>query len=196
MAAELRLDWDHTAVLAMDLQKEMTPGIATAQPDFLNRVSGVLNAARDSGLPVIYVVVRFREGYPEISPRNRMFSGLKQSGRFRIGTPAAEIDPAVSPHPGEVVITKHRIGPFAGTDLQTVLRARDITTLILTGYATSGVVLTTVRWAADLDYELVVVEDCCADGDQAVHEFLIEKILSRHATIVPAKQLVEALSAR
>ena len=146
-------------------------------------------------MPVIYVVVRFREGYPEVSPRNRMFSGLKQSGRFQVGAPAAEIDPAVAPRAGEVVIAKHRIGALTGTDLQTVLRAGEITTLVLTGYATSGVVLSTARMAADLDYELVVVEDGCTDSDQAVHQFLIEKILSRQATIASASEVVEALSA-
>ncbi len=196
MADELKLDWEHTAILAMDLQQEMTPGITAAQPDFLSRVAGVLDAARDSGIPVIYVVVRFREGYPEISPRNRMFSGLQQAGRFLIGGAATEIDPAVAPRPEDVVVTKHRVGAFAETDLQTVLRAKEITTLVLMGYATSGVVLSTVRIAADLDYELVVVEDGCTDGDPAVHDFLMEKILSRQALIVQADQLVKALSTR
>ncbi len=195
MATDLRLDRDHTAVLAMDLQLEMTPGISADQPDFLERVATVLTAARDAGVPVIYVVVRFREGYPEVSPRNRMFSGLKQSGRFQVGAPTAEIDPVVAPHAGEVIIAKHRIGALTGTDLQTVLRAGEITTLVLTGYATSGVVLSTARMAADLDYELVVVEDGCTDSDQAVHQFLIEKILSRQATIASASEVVEALSA-
>ena len=180
----------------MDLQQEMTPGISEAQPDFLSRVAGVLNAARNSGVPVIYVVVRFRQGYPEVSPRNRMFSGVRQSGRFLIGGAATEIDPAVAPRPEDVVVTKHHVGAFAGTDLQTVLRAKEITTLVLMGYATSGVVLSTVRIAADLDYELVVVEDGCTDGDTAVHDFLMEKILSRQAQIVQADQLVNALSTR
>src|SRR5260370_22115041 len=59
--------------------------------------------------------------------------------------------------------------PFVGTDLETLLRANGIDTLVLAGVHTSGVVLSAVRHAGDLDYRLVVVRDCCADPDAEVH---------------------------
>jgi nicotinamidase-related amidase len=115
------------------------------------------------------VVVGFRPGYPEVSDRNATFNGLKASGVFAAGAENAKIHPAVTPLAEEIVVTKHRVSAFAGTDLDLMLRANGIETLILTGVATSGVVLSTLRHAADADYRLLVVGDCCSDGDEEAH---------------------------
>lgn len=105
---------------------------------------------------VIYIVVGFRAGYPEVSLRNKSFGAVRGSGRFVEGSAGSEVHPAVAPKPGDVVVTKHRVSAFAGTDLDMVLRAGGVDTLALTGIATSGVVLSTIRHAADADYRLVV----------------------------------------
>ena len=76
-----------------------------------------------------------------------------------------------------------------------ILRAHNIETLILMGHATSGVILSTVRLAADLDYQLIVVEDGCADRDQEVHTLLMEKVFPRQGTVVSAQEMVAALTA-
>jgi nicotinamidase-related amidase len=78
--------------------------------------------------------------------------------------------------------------------LDLILRANNIDTLIILGYATSGVVLSTVRYAADLDYRLVVVEDCCADQDPAIHDFLTQRIFPRQAEVVSALEVIHALT--
>ena len=62
-------------------------------------------------------------------------------------------------------------------------RARDVTGLVLGGIATSGVVLSTVREAADRDYELTVLEDLCLDGDDEVHRVLTQKVFPRQADV-------------
>ena len=77
---------------------------------------------------------------------------------MRIDDPSTEVHAAVAPEPGEVVVTKKRVSAFAGSDLDVVLRGLDVDALVLTGIATSGVVLSTLRMAADLDYELTVLE--------------------------------------
>jgi hypothetical protein len=79
--------------------------------------------------------------------------------------PASAIHAAVAPQDDHIMVTKHRVGAFAGTDLDMILRAKDIATLILFRISTSGVVLSTVRHAAAADYRLIVIKDCCADGD-------------------------------
>lgn len=81
-----------------------------------------------------------------------------------------------------------------GTALDLILRANTIDTLIILGYATSGVVLSTVRYAADLDYRLVVVEDCCADQDPDVHDFLTRRIFPRQAEVVTSADVIHALT--
>ena len=136
-------------------------------------------------------MVSFREGYPEVSPRNHSFSAISGSGRLLAGSPGTEIHPQVGPRPREVVLTKHRVGAFSTTPLETILRAHDITSLVLCGIATSGVVLSTVRWAADMDYDLVVVEDCCADADDEVHRVLTQKVFPRQARVVSSSEIIE-----
>jgi len=63
-----------------------------------------------------------------------------------------QVHEAVTPHPGEIVVVKGRICAFAGSDLEIILRGHDINYLIFTGIATSAVVLSTLRQAADPDF--------------------------------------------
>ena len=72
-----------------------------------------------------------------------------------------------------------------------MLRAANIDTLVLTGIATSGVVLSTLRQAADLDYRLVVLSDACLDSDAEVHRVLMEKVFPRQADVVTVNEWVE-----
>ena len=182
-----------TALLVMDYQNDMVSMLGEKQEEFLARAVSVLEAAREAQLTIVYVVVRFREGYPEVSPHNLSFSAIRGSGRLLEGAPGTEIHASVAPLPGEVIVAKRRVGAFSTTDLETVLRAHGVTRLILMGIATSGVVLSTVRWAADMDYELVVVEDCCADRDEEVHRVLTQKVFPRQAKIVSAPEAIAGL---
>ena len=74
-----------------------------------------------------------------------------------------------------------------------VLRARDITTLVLFGIATSGVVLSTLLHACDADYELIVISDCCADLDAELHEALLTRLFPQRATVMTASEFVQAV---
>ena len=191
MTDQLSLERDKTAVLIMDYQNDIMDAYPeTLRNKLLAKASTVLARARSEGIPIIYVVVRFREGYPEISSRDAARREIRESGRLREGTSGAEIHPAVAPQSGEVVVTKRRTGPFSTTDLATVLNAQGIETLVLMGIATSGVVLSTVRWAADIDYQLIVLADCCADQDEEVQRVLIEKVFPWQATVVTSQEFL------
>lgn len=177
-----------TAVLFMDFQ----PGIIGALPnnnELVATAADVLARARAANLPVIFIRVAFRPGHPEVSDRNQMFSAIKKAGRMQLTDPASEIDPRLAPLDTEFVVVKHRVGAFYGTELQPILNARDIDTLVLLGVATGGVVLSTVRAAADQDYRLLVVRDGCADADPQIHETLMDKVFPRQAQVVSAADL-------
>ena len=192
---ELSLDRSHTALLIADFYGEMMGTLphATDRNVIQNTVL-LQRAARDAGLLVCYSATVFRQGYPEISSRNKTFSQRKESGQPAVIDPVQLIHDAVKPIDGEVVVGKHRVNALYGTGLDVVLRANDIETLIILGYATSGVVLSTVRYAADLDYRLVVVEDCCADQQPDVHDFLIQRIFPRQADVVQSEDVIKALA--
>jgi nicotinamidase-related amidase len=189
----LVLDPRTTALLVMDMQSGIVDMVPDGKEGLLTRTAKLLDAARKASVRVVYVVVGFRPGYPEVSPRNASFAPIRESGRFAAGGAGTEIHPALAPRAEEVVVTKHRVSAFAGTDLDMILRANGIETLVLAGIATSGVILSTTRHAADADYRLVVVEDACADRDAEVHRVLLEKVLARQAAVVKVADVASAL---
>jgi nicotinamidase-related amidase len=168
----------------MDFQTAVVEMFPTEKEALLARTARLVEDARQIDMRVIHVVASYREGYPEVGARNLLFGPLRGSGRFVEGSAGTEVHAAVAPKPGEVVVTKRRFNAFFGTDLDMILRANSIETLVLAGIATSGVVLSTARHAADADYRVVIVEDCCADRDAEVHRVLMGKVFARWAAVV------------
>ncbi|MGP3943560.1 cysteine hydrolase family protein [Streptomyces sp. 6N106] len=178
-----------TALLVMDVQEGIVARVQ--DPDYVPRVSRAIDAARSAGIPVVYVVIGFRSGRPEASARNKVFTTLPP-GLYTEDDPKIVIHDGVTPRPGEVVVTKRRVSAFAGSDLDVVLRSGDITHLVLTGVATGGVVLSTLRQAADLDFRLTVLSDACYDPDPEIHRLLIEKVFPSQAEVTTVGEWAEA----
>jgi nicotinamidase-related amidase len=187
------IDRTRTALLVMDFQKLVVDGYAADREQLLSRTAGLLEATRDASVMVIYIVVGFRPGYPEVSERNMAFSAIRSSGRLATDDPTIGIHPAVAPGPADTVVTKHRVSAFAGTDLDMILRANNVDTLLLAGILTSGVVLSTLCDAADADYRLFVVRDCCSDSDTEVHRVLLDKVFPRQAFVTEASAIISML---
>jgi nicotinamidase-related amidase len=186
--SESRLN-SRSAVLSMDMQRGVV-SVYVKDAGFVERVAAVLTRGRQARLPIVHVKVAFRPGVPEASPRNTFLSAVKASAphqRFFEGDSGA-VHPGIGPADTDLVVTKSRVGAFSGTDLDLLLRAQGIDTLILFGIATSGVVLSTALQAADLDYRVVILKDCCADLDPDTHSFLVEKILPRQATVISSAE--------
>jgi nicotinamidase-related amidase len=121
--------------------------IAQANPAW-----AILNAARQAGIPVIFVRVAFREGHPEVRARNKSFSAVGKPGTvvgslgsLILANAAAQIHDSVAPVAQEPTVTKLRLSAFKGNDLEVILRSQGIDTLVLAGIATSGVVVSTLR---------------------------------------------------
>ena len=184
-----------TAVLAMDCQRGIVSIYAKPQEEFLSRAGSVVRAAREAGMAVIHVRVGFRPGLPEVSSRNKLFAGIKSSPQHQklFEGELASVHPLLIDEQNDIVVTKHRVDAFAGTDLQMLLRARDMTTLVLFGIATSGVVLSTLLHACDADYQLFVISDCCADLDTELHGVLFRRLFPQRATVMTAAEFVEAV---
>jgi nicotinamidase-related amidase len=181
-----------SALLVMDVQRAIVD-IADDGSGYLPRLCRAVDGARAAGIPVIYVVVGLRPSDPEVSTRNKALSTAARVGLF-VGDPGTEIHPDVAPQQGDVVVTKRRASAFAGSDLDLVLRAHDIDALVLTGIATSGVVLSTVCQAADLDFGLTVLADACLDTDPEVHQLLIEKLFPRQADVTTIEHWLTAIA--
>ncbi len=182
-----------TALLVMDVQQGIVDRFG-GDNGYLPRLATAVQAGRGAGIGVIYVVVGFRAGHPEVSERNKSFAAVAGTGRFADGDPGAAIHPAVAPAAGDVIVTKRRVSAFTGSDLEVVLRAADVEHLVLTGIATSGVVLSTLRQGADLDYRLTVLADGCLDADPEVHRVLTEKVFPRQADVLSIAEWVSSRS--
>jgi nicotinamidase-related amidase len=174
-----------SALLLMDFQNAIVGMVGEGAPALLERARDARAAAKASGMAVMHVRVAFTDAdYASVSPRNKSFAALSKSRFITDGSEAAAIHPALAPASDEEVFTKKRVGAFSTTNLAERLKARGIDTLYLCGISTSGVVLSTVRDAADKDYRLFIITDCCADTDAEVHRVLLEKVLSRQADTI------------
>ena len=183
-----------TALLVMDIQPATMGMMGENAPALIAKLKTAIAAARKASIPVIYVVVGFRKGLPEMGARtlNKTFGALKQ-GPVWPGIEEPGVDPALATEPGEMVVTKRRVSAFAGSDLEVILRGHRIEHLVLAGIATSGVVLSTVREASDKDYRLSVLSDGCADREDEVHNFLMTKIFPRQTEVVTTADWVAGL---
>ncbi len=192
--ADFSIDRSTTALLIADFYADAMGTLAHAvERGVVQKTVELQAAAREAGMMVCYCATVFRPGYPEISERNKTFGARKASGQPAVFDPVAVIHPDVRPRDGEVVVGKHRVNALFGTGLDVALTGNNINTIILLGYATSGVVLSTTRYASDRDYRLFIVADCCADSEPEVHDFLIGRILNRQAEIVTASEAVDAI---
>lgn len=174
---------ENTALLVMDMQTAILGSLPSPEV-IINNTAKAIAKAREKNVPVIYVAVGFRQGTPEISPNNKTFSANRERFAQMDMQEFIKIHPALAPLEDEVSVVKRRISAFTGSDLEVVLRAKNIKHLVLTGVATSGVVLSTIREASDKDYGLTVLEDCCADGDEEVHRVLMTKVFPRQADVL------------
>lgn len=179
------------ALLVMDVQQ----GVVARYPDdvLLARLTKALAGARAAGMTVVHVHVALREGGPEVDDHNPIFSTIASDPAFSEGNAGTESHPAVAPEAGEILIVKRRVNAFYGTDLELVLRAQRVRTLVLCGIATSGVVLSTLRDAADRDFELVVLADACGERDPDVHRLLVERVFPSQARVLPVAEWVASL---
>ncbi|MTD53322.1 cysteine hydrolase [Amycolatopsis pithecellobii] len=169
-----------TALLAMDLHVslvERLPG------EYLPHAVAALSTARAAEIPVIHVALRLRPGHIDVHPHNKMFSALP-AGAFTEDDPGTALHPEVAPRDGEIVVYKNRVSAFSGNNLPQILAAQGIGNLVLAGIATSGIVLSTVVQAADLDYGVTVLSDACGDPDTAVHDMLTTQVFPRRGEVL------------
>jgi nicotinamidase-related amidase len=188
------LERPHTALLVMDYQVGILARVPEAD-ELLERAREAIDLVRDWGGQVGYVRVAFEDEDFDFPESSRMGMSVRDSGRtFHADSPTTAIDERVAPAAGDVVVRKTRVGAFSTTDLHDQLQDLGVDTIVVAGISTSGVVLSTVIEAHDLDYRVVVLADGCADTDPEVHAFLLDKVLPRRAAVITLAELPALLS--
>lgn len=186
----MKLDAKNTALLTLDFQQGIFTFAAEAE-SIVPTAAKLVDMAREKQLFLAHVGLGFHAGYPELDDRSPMAARVKQAEMFVHGSPSAQLHASVA-RPGELIVYKQRVGAFSENQLHLILRARGIEQLVLFGISTSGVVLSTLRRAFDLDYRCIVVKDACYDRDPEVHRVLTEKVFPGQAMVVTADELIAA----
>ena len=184
----MKLDPKKTALPTLDFQKGIL-GFAPGAEAVIPNASKAVEFARQQRFLIIHVGLGFSEGHPEIPDSNPRFQRLKQNNLFVKGTPSAEFHSSIA-RPEELVVYKQRVGAFSENHLHMILRSRGIENLVFFGISTSGITLSTLRRAFDLDLRCVVIKDACFDADQEVHRVLTEKIFPAQATVLTADAFI------
>ena len=189
------VDPRRTALLVMDYQAGILGRLDQAEP-LLACAADAIAVVRGRGGQIGYVRVAFDDAdYEAVPPHSRFAPLLAAAGpAMHSDSPATAVHDTVAPEPGDIAVRKTRVGAFSTTDLDQQLRDRGIINLILAGLSTSGVVLSTVRDAADRDYQVFVLADACADPVPGLHEFLTGKIFPRQAHVITSAELKDLLS--
>ena len=158
-------------LVAEDGFNAKTYGVQVKERNVLENTAKAIAAARAAGALVGYVRVGFSADYREAPAASPIFSGARKNGIFQLGTWGTEVHPALAPAPQDFDIVKHRVSPFYGTSLEPILRANGVERIVMCGVSTNGVVHSGAREAHDRDYEVVVLEDCCAGvtADEHMH---------------------------
>lgn len=173
-----------TALLVMDMQMGILQRLPLQGAAFVEQVNIAINTAREKEMPVIFVRVGFRKGMPEINANNKTFFALKNQMKPADLENFMQLHPNLGVTEDDIIVDKKRISAFSGNDLEMILRAKNVSHLILTGIATSGIVLSTLREAFDKDYQLTVLADGCTDTDEETHQFLIQKLFPKQADVI------------
>ncbi|WP_052849638.1 cysteine hydrolase family protein [Streptomyces avicenniae] len=187
-----------TALLVMDFEPAVLGSLPRDEADALvERVAGAVADVRAKGGTIGYVRVALTDAdYDAVPATNKAFAPLAaHRGRLDADAPGTAVDARIAPRPGDIEVRKVRFGAFSTTDLAERLRERGITTLVLAGISTSGVVLSTVIDAADRDYRLYVLSDGVADTRAAVHDVLVGEVFPSRAHVIDTAALRGLLTA-
>lgn len=199
-----QIDISKSAVLVMHTQNDITHPkgkfaysgipVQVEKHGTWEKLSGLLDASRSAGMQVIYVRVALRPGHPELSQKSYpIHAGGRDVGAWTEGSWGAEIVDELKPQDKDLVITNYSPNVFLYTNLDQILRAKKIESLLLTGTATNFVVEEAARYAAQIGYNVITVEDCCASFTDEMHKFSVRNILPQFGTISQSRDIMEAL---
>ena len=197
------IDPKRTALLVLDMHVDVVgadgassdtgaPEHAAAQ-NVVENIKTLLAKARSTGTAVVHIHHRKAKGSRPHGSMSAMFRGLGESPGFNAGTPGMKVMPGLEPQGSDIVIEKERASAFAGTELDIVLRAMAIDTLILTGAWTNFSVESTARNATDHGYRVLVASNGTSSISEEWHQAAIGYALTWLCEIGTAGEIAAAL---
>ena len=197
-----------TALVVVDMQRGFLEiGEAMEVPparEIVPVIQSLLRVFRAKRLPVVFtefvysesapvLIASLHPGHQPAPPGAPRGFGLPSSSCLE-GTPSAETVPELAPRPGEIVVRKRGYDAFAGTPLDGALRARNVTSLVVTGTMTDICVLATVTAALHREYRVSVVEDGVATLWPEIQRATLDIIGRAYGRVVTGKEVADQIS--
>jgi biuret amidohydrolase len=173
-----------SAVIVVDVQRAFTDLLDTplspAVSDVLPNITRFLARARDAAVTVFLVRLVIA---PDDDSRNTAIWGEAFRNLVRPGAPGTEWNPCLNPHKSDVEIVKRRYSAFFGTELDALLRERNVETVVICGLTTNVCVQSTVRDAWQRDYQTITLSDCCSEDGEGAHSSALSWIARNFGSV-------------
>jgi nicotinamidase-related amidase len=181
------------AILVIDMQRDFIDDGAPIEcpggREIIEPIRELLTPARQKGVPIIYTQEAHRAEKVDFG----LELAYEEPEHCLEGTPGIEIIPAVSPQPGDFLIVKRRYSAFFATDLDLLLRGLEVDTLILVGVATDVCVRATAQDAQQLNYRVIVPEECVAGTSVEQHQAALGNIAYIFGKVMPLSEVTPLL---
>ena len=197
-----------TALVVVDMQRGfLDPGEAMEVPparEIVPVIHALLDLFRAKGLPVVFSEFVYSESAPVLigtlhpehkpAPPGAPRGFGHPSSACLEGTASADTVSDLAPRPDELVVRKRGYDAFAGTPLDGALRARNVTSLVVTGTMTDICVLATVIGALHREYRVTVVEDGVATLWPEIQRATLDIIGRAYGRVVTGKEVADQIS--
>jgi nicotinamidase-related amidase len=159
----------------------------------LRNTASLLAAAREHGIPVVYVGSGYNETYDGLNRSVGLFADAEPGHRLQVGSWGAQFHAGIAPRNGDTILYRPGIGAFATTSIGNLLPAPEDSHVYVAGVSTRLVVEAVVFEFTDRGSPVSVIEDCCAAASPQAHADAI-KTLALFAAIESADQVIDQLS--
>ena len=185
------VDPAHTALVTQECQNGVIgelsalPQLAEAAAPIRPNLGRIASGARTAGVPVLHALAARRADGLGSNRNARLFMGVRKSPNPLLpGSPAAQVVSELGPEEGDLATTRlHGLGPFAGTDLDALLRNLGVTTVVAVGVSINVGMTNLVMDAVNLGYQVVLPRDAVAGLPREYADAVIDNTLALLATV-------------
>jgi maleamate amidohydrolase len=180
------------ALIAVDFSQAFTTPGSPMGGDFTHEIEltrALVAAGQHFDMPTVYSVPRFDHSLKDAGPWFKKIPGCEILAG---GTHWVEVDERLAADPGIVMYKKYP-SVFFGTDLASILIARGVDTVLITGITTSGCVRATAVDACSLGFRTIVVRDACADRAELPHIATLFDLEMKYADVVSQSEALAYL---
>lgn len=170
---------------------------AIAASGIIDSSARLVDAARAEQIPICWIRVERRADRADVADTltdRFIASGMAPKEPTTRGSYRAENIEELPVLDEDHVILKPRINPFIGTNLDLLLRSMGITTILLGGYSTNSGVESCARIANDLNYNVVLLRDCCFNIDREAHEWTLSKMMPGFSRVMTSTEALQLLA--